>query len=126
MYANIIKYSLVVTFIGFLSACAAHETMHDKMMSVFQHKTQMRGQIVQVQDDKVVVCIGDEDGADVGMTFNVFDVAYEGSITEGTDNYRLRQVGTIEIESIIDEHFVRGYTMNGKVERNNVVELRDM
>ena len=125
MISNFLKYALVISIIGFLSACSFHQSMHDKVHNKIFHDEFMRGPIVRVEDRQVVLCIGSRDGVEAGMVFNVFQVNYEGAVVEGTDNYSLQPVGEIEIHSVIDEHFARGYILHGDVESNNVVELSD-
>jgi hypothetical protein len=124
MLRKLLMYSLIFSIVGALGACSMHESMHSNMGESIVHEKPMRGQIVQVQDDQVVLCIGSEDGAEAGMQFNVFEVVYQGAITEGNDNYKLAQVGEIEISSIINGHFARGRVIQGSVMPNNVAELR--
>ena len=84
----------------------------------------MSGQVVYVEGDKVVVCIGSDDGAKTGMVLDVFKVEYTGSMVDGTDNYSKQMVGEIRIDSLIDKHFARGSILKGNIGANNVAELR--
>jgi hypothetical protein len=99
--------------------------MHQKVYDEFFHDEFMSGQIVRVEGDQAVVCIGTEDGAKAGMLFHAYGIKYEGAIAEGSDNYEMYSVGTIEIESIIDEHFARAKVLRGNVKPTDIVELSE-
>ena len=115
MNIGITRISLIVLLVGLLGACSSSTMYHDSMM---------RGQVVQVQDDQVVVCIGTSN-IEPGTDFDVFEVIYEGTIMEGTDSYRLEKVGTITLQSVVDDHFARGRITSGSVERHNEIELKE-
>ncbi len=115
MFKTLIRYFVIVSVAGFIAACSSASLYHNYMM---------RGQVMHVEGDKVVVCIGSEDGAKPGMVLDVFKVEYSGSMTDGTDNYSKEAVGEIQIDSVIDEHFARGFIVEGTIEANNVAELR--
>tara|TARA_R110001599_G_C12277316_1_gene663093 strand:- start:15243 stop:15596 length:354 start_codon:yes stop_codon:yes gene_type:complete len=117
MFKTLFRLFVIVSVAGFIAACSSAPRYHNYMMS---------GQVVYVEDGKVVVCIGSEDGAKTGMVLDVFKVEYSGSMTDGTDNYSKNAVGEIQIDSIIDEHFSRGSIVKGNIEPNNVAELRGM
>ena len=88
------------------------------------HQYIMRGQVVQSQGDQVVVCVGRDDGVESGMTFVVYESLYDGSIADGTDhNYRLEEVGAIEVESLVDDHFARARVTSGAVKRYDLIEF---
>jgi hypothetical protein len=110
----IAKISLILVMVGALGACSSNQ---------FYHENMMRGQIVRAAGDEVVLCIGGQGDAVKGMTFNVFDVSYSGSMTEGNDNYVVEHTGTVTINEVIDEHFARGTVKSGVVEKNDIVEL---
>jgi hypothetical protein len=105
----------IISVAVLIAACSSAPLYHNKIMT---------GQVVYVEGDKVVVCIGSADGAEPGLVLDVFKVEYSGSMEDGTDNYNKKAVGEIQIDSIIDEHFSRGYIVKGKVGPNNVAELR--
>jgi hypothetical protein len=116
MMTKIFKMTTVLAVLVMLGACSTNRIYHESLM---------RGQIVRAEGDQIVLCIGSNDGADEGMTFNVFNVRYEGSITEGTDNYERKLVGTVSITEVIDGHFARANVMSGKVRLNDMVELHE-
>jgi hypothetical protein len=108
------KISLILVMVGALGACSS---------SQFYHENMMRGQVVRSEGDQVVLCIGGSGNAEKGMTFNVLDVSYQGSMTEGNDNYVLEHTGTVTINEIIDDHFARATVKSGVVEKNDIVQL---
>lgn len=114
MFKTLYRLFVTVSVAGFIAACSVTPFYH-YMMS---------GQVVYVEGDKVVVCMGSDNGAKPGMVLDVFKVEYTGSIEDGTDNYSRRPVGEIKIDSIIDQHFARGSIVEGNVEPNNIAELR--
>jgi hypothetical protein len=115
MLGRICKNSLVLLFIGLLSGCAGNGFYHDYVMS---------GQVVEASKDQVVLCVGGESAAKVGMEFSVYEVIYTGSMNDGTDSYNLNKVGAVEIESIIDEHFARARIVDGNIKKYNLVQFR--
>jgi hypothetical protein len=109
------RFIIIVSFSVLIAACSSTQFYHEYVMS---------GKVVTVEDSKVVVCVGDEDGAEPGMVLDVFAIIYTGTILEGSDNYRQEMVGEIRIDSIIDEHFARGTIIKGSISPNDVAELR--
>lgn len=85
----------------------------------------MRGQVVDINDGQVVICIGSEQGVAPGMAFDVYEVVFEGSMDDGTDSYRLEKVGVVELMSIVDSHFAKARVVSGSVERHNEIRLKD-
>lgn len=106
-------FALILVF-G-LAAPLAHAEMY--------HKLFMRGQVVTVTGDEVVICIGSQDGAKAGQSLEVYDLIYEGATTEGGDNFRREHRGQVAIKSIINDHFARAKITSGKAEENDMVEL---
>jgi hypothetical protein len=115
MFRTLSKLIFIALFSGFIAACSGTQFYHEYVMS---------GTVVAIEGERVVVCIGSEDGAKPGMILDVFAIEYTGTIMEGTDNYSQKVVGEIRIDSIIDEHFARGSIVKGHIEPNNVAELR--
>jgi hypothetical protein len=117
MIRRIAKFSLVILMAGIISGCAGDP---------YYHGGSMRGQIVSVDGDQVIMCIGSSDGAEAGMVLEVLEVRVSsGVVTEDIDFYELLPVGEVTIKSIMNEHFARGSITRGEVHVNNVVELPD-
>lgn len=125
MISKILKYVLILSIVGLISACSLHQRMHEKAHQLLFEDEVMRGQIVSVEGDQVVVYIGSKSGAQAGTVLNVSAVKYDGAIAKGTGKYTIQTIGAIEITSIIDEHFARGHILRGLAAPNNVVESSD-
>lgn len=115
MLNKIVKVSFLVVFVGLLTACAG---------SQFYHENIMRGQVVGIDSDEVVVCIGSKDGAEPGQELQVYRYVWEGAVEEGDDDYRVDYVGVVEINSVVNDHFARARVSNGDVRKNDMVEFK--
>jgi len=121
MFATVFKVGLALVFAGLLGGCAGSPVYHENIM---------RGQIVGVDGDQVVLCIGSRDGAKPGMTFDVFhvnydEIRYRGYISADANPYRRELAGSVTIEEVIDQHFARAKIKSGDIQRNDIVELQD-
>ena len=90
----------------------------------FIHKYLMRGQVLDVQDNTLVVCIGKEDGAQVGQVLNV--VRHKRGPHKhksSTPNFVRTDIGKVRITSIIDDHYAEATVVDGNVKINDSVEL---
>lgn len=88
------------------------------------HTWFMRGQVVNVDQDGVVICTGSRQGAQVGQTLNV--MRGEMVQTQGAKagiSYRVRNVGSVKVEAIVDEHFARASIVKGDVKKSDMVTL---
>jgi len=98
-----------------LAACSNAQFYHDHFM---------KGSVVSVNDDMVVLCLGESDGIEPGTKLNVFTTIFDGAIEEGTDNnYRGELVGVISIHSVFDQHFARANILSGTVTTADFVDL---
>ncbi len=113
MFKSIAKTGSVLFIIGLLTACAG---------STSYHKYLMRGQVVDVDKNEVVLCIGTEDGAETGQELAVYRVTSD-NYEEGQPSYRRERTGEITIDSIIDNHFARASVNSGDVKPHDIVEL---
>tara|TARA_R110001583_G_scaffold89571_1_gene230912 strand:- start:57 stop:407 length:351 start_codon:yes stop_codon:yes gene_type:complete len=110
-----VKISFLMIFLGFLTACSGSQFYHEKIM---------RGQVVGIDNDEVVVCIGSEDGAKAGQELQVYRYVWEGAVDEGDSDYRVDYVGTLQIKYVVNDHFARAVSIKGKVKKNDIVELK--
>jgi hypothetical protein len=85
------------------------------------HQYTMRGQIIEIVDKGIILCIGSKDGAQVGDEFIVYKIV---KATPGfTRHYQKLQTGTVKITEIIDEHFAKAAIISGTVDMHSIVEL---
>ena len=115
MFKNIAKFGSVLVVVGLLAACAG---------SPIYHKAIMRGQVVGVEANEVVLCIGSKDGAQVGQTLEVYRVVNESRTSERGDLFKKNYIGEVVIGSIVDDHFARASVNSGDVKKHDVVELK--
>ncbi len=117
MSKNIAKFAAVVAFSGllFLTACAENPYYHENFM---------RGQVVGVDDNEVVLCIGNKDGAQVGQTLDAYRVKYVNSVQEGDSGYKRDYIGEVAINTIVNDHFARASVNSGDVRLHDIVELK--
>ncbi len=106
---------LIVIISGlFLSACSHNYFYHDNIM---------RGQVVNVDDSKVRVCIGKKDGAKVADELSVYRVYVSGQDAAGSDIYDRETVGKVKITKLTGEHFAVARVIEGKINKHDIVEL---
>lgn len=116
MFIKVIKYCFILLFFGFLVACAANP---------FFHKNILRGQIVGLNEDEIVICVGSEDGAEQGQALSVYRVVYKQASPEGYGEFSRKYIGEISIVSIIGEHFARASVVSGNISKHDIVELKE-
>lgn len=89
------------------------------------HSWIMRGQIVAKQSDAVILCVGKIDGAQPGQVLDVYRASYHPHGPKSNQpTYQRIKVGSVTINEIIDDHFAKARVTEGKVARNDLVELR--
>jgi len=90
----------------------------------FAHKYVMRGQVLDVQDNTLVVCIGTEDGAQVGQVLSVVRHKPAPHKHKSTARTFVRtDIGKVRITSIVDEHYAEATVVDGDVKVNDSVKL---
>ena len=118
---KLVKFGLVAFFMVFLSACAVNELYHENVM---------RGQVVGLDKEEVILCIGRKDGAKEGMELQVLRYSWADKVIHGEydeyggDVYKTDYVGTVKIKSVVNEHFARAVITKGDVKKHDIVELR--
>ncbi|WP_299975584.1 hypothetical protein [uncultured Pseudoteredinibacter sp.] len=115
MSNKMVRAFFLVIFVGSLTACGTTQLYHEYLA---------RGQVVGVDSNEVVVCIGSSDGAKVGQGLQVYRYIWEGAEEEGNDDYRKEFVGNVEITTIVNEHFARAKVSAGDVRKHDMVELK--
>ncbi|MDE2382646.1 MAG: hypothetical protein KGL71_10610, partial [Xanthomonadaceae bacterium] len=72
----------------------------------FRHNVLMRGQVLEKQDETLVVCVGQADGAQVGQVLDV--IRHKRRIRHsrtGGPRYRRENVGQVRIVELFDGHY---------------------
>lgn len=90
-----------------------------------RHEYIMRGQILEISDNEVYLCIGRKDGAEVGQVYTVYNFRKTMYRNQKTPQftYLKEKTGTVELIEIVDEHFAKAKILTGEAKRNYVVEL---
>lgn len=93
--------------------------------SPFYHRYVMAGQVVQADEGRTVVCIGEPNGAQVNQMLEAYRVVFRRDVVEeGESDWARERVGKVRINRIIDEHFATVDVMEGNVLKNDIVELK--
>jgi len=71
-----------------------------------------------------VLCVGKADGAQPGQTLNVYRNKEHPHGPRGAPLFTRVEVGTVRIDTVIDDHFAKATKVSGDVRVNDVVELR--
>jgi hypothetical protein len=90
----------------------------------FHHKYLMRGQVLEVENETLVLCIGTADGAEVGQELDV--VRHERSQIPPKATgpaFRREKVGKVRITMIFDEHYAEAIVLDGDVRLHDTVEV---
>jgi hypothetical protein len=97
----------IVLLTALMSACSS---------SPFYHKVFMRGQIVGVDGDQVVFCIGSDTGASIGEEFDAYRYTYEDG-----GYYDTKEVGSVVVREIVNVHFAKGVISSGDVTKYDIL-----
>lgn len=88
------------------------------------HTLFMRGQVVAMEPSGTVICIGRADGAQPGQVLEVYRIETRHNHKSPGPDYRRIKVGAVTVTEVIDDHFARAQVTEGKIKKNDVVELR--
>ena len=90
----------------------------------FRHNVFMRGQVLEKEDQTLVVCVGQADGAQVGQ---VLEVIRHKRRNRGPRDvgprYRRESVGQVRITGLFDGHYAEAEVIAGSPKVNDTVEL---
>lgn len=110
-------FSILLVVLLFVSGCAR--------MDSAVHRYSMKGQVLDVSNDIVYLCIGSSDGAKIGQEYLVYK--YEklpSSPKVSTPKFKKDEVGLVKIIDIFDDHYAKATIINGEAKINYVVELK--
>ena len=111
-----LSLKVVIVFVAgiFIAGCSNNGLYHNYLM---------RGQVVEIKDDKTVVCIGKYDGAQVGQELKVMRFTPKIAPAEGEDSYIVSTIGKVKVVEIINDHFARVSLVSGEIRTHDMVEL---
>lgn len=114
MKMRIIQGGLLAVLLAVTLGCATLE--------IAGHKYIMRGSILDVTDGTAYLCIGTEEGAEVGQEFTVYRYTrVYGRQARGV-YYKVETVGKVKITQT-ESHMASAKILSGNVEKSDVVEL---
>ena len=87
------------------------------------HRLIMKGQVVSVDSETIVVCVGSKDGAEMGQVLDVVRYQFNAVSSEGDEQYIRVPVGKVKLQKIVNEHFARAVLISGEVHASDMVEL---
>jgi len=88
-----------------------------------KHQYVMRGSVLEVNDDTAYVCLGTEQGAQVGQELKVY--RYVRTVTAPKvqqPQYRVESVGKLKVTGV-ESHMANAQILSGNVKVNDIVEL---
>lgn len=115
------KFGTVIFLLAFLliaTGCATLESAG--------HKYVMKGQILETADGRAYLCIGSAEGAKAGQEFAVYHYAKIRAFSDKQSQpvYKRKQVGTVKIRKVVDEHYAWADVLQGNVAAGDVAELQ--
>ena len=118
MTIRILRTFVLMSVLVGMSACSSLKSA--------EHEYFMRGQVVEVAGNEVVVCIGSADGAQVSQELTVYKLVNKnpaGGPGKNPPRWERVNVGAVRVVEVLDEHFAKAQVTSGKVAVNDVVEL---
>jgi hypothetical protein len=114
---NSVKLLLLFMAALMLSSCATIQKGY--------HAYLMKGNIIEVSDGEIYLCIGTEDGAAVGQELTVYKITGKsGNIKGAPAGFTRLNTGKVRITEVLDEHFAKAIVISGKAEVTSIVELK--
>ena len=90
----------------------------------FRHKYLMRGQILEVENQTLMLCIGTADGAEVGQALDVVRHVKSPIPPKALGpSFQRENVGKVRITKIFDEHYAEAIVLEGDVRMHDTVEV---
>lgn len=87
-----------------------------------KHTFFMRGSVVNVDGEGIVVCVGKIDGAQTGQVLNVYRNVYRPGPRNGA-SFTRTSIGTVRVGTSVNDHFSNASVLKGDVKVNDIVEL---
>ncbi len=110
-------YSLIGLIVITANCASINSARHNYIMS---------GQVLEVADNEVYLCIGQSGGAVVGQEYTVkkFVKTINPAARKSEPFYKQEETGTVKITEIVDEHYAKAVITAGVAKANYFVDLR--
>lgn len=87
------------------------------------HSFFMRGSVVKVVGNALVLCVGKLHGAKAGQVLTVYRNVEHPHGGKTPMSFMRNDVGTVRINGVIDDHYATAVIVTGTVKTNDIVEL---
>ena len=95
------------------------------------HKYVMRGTILESSGNEIYLCIGSNDGAQVGQVFDVYKIRRGQPDISGQGKggrvplvaFIKNKTGAVKITEVVDEHYAKAAVVSGTAQKDSIVEL---
>lgn len=114
MLNKISKLAVLAMFSIGLTGCANSDFSHEYLMS---------GQVVSTNNDSVVVCVGEANGAEVGQVLTAYRIVTNDDWEEGATSFKKLDIGQVKINKIINDHFANVIVLKGDIKKHDMVQL---
>ncbi|MFD3263844.1 hypothetical protein [Phenylobacterium ferrooxidans] len=89
------------------------------------HRFIMRGQVVEMQGEAMILCVGTAEGAKPGQVLTVVRFVGTPGAAKGAPRIPRRDdVGSVRIDRVIDGHFAEATLVSGQARKFDLVELK--
>lgn len=113
--ARALGYLLGGAILLTLTACATTGSIYHSAM---------RGQVLSMDDDALVICVGERDGAKAGQVLQVVRHVRQ-HVPKARSGFRRETIGQVRITEVFDEHYARAAVVKGMPQLADVVELAE-
>lgn len=79
-----------------------------------RHKYTMRGQVFVIDNNSLIVCVGESDGAKIGQVLDVVRHVQLHAHKDSVRKFRRTEIGKVRITSRFDEHYANAEVVKGK------------
>jgi hypothetical protein len=110
--------------IGFLTGLMFMVLAGCATVGTIEHKYSMKGQVLDVSNGVVYLCIGSSEGAQPGQEFSVYrHTKIPGTGVKGEPLFNRELVGKVKINEVVHEHYANASIVSGDIKVNDVAEL---
>lgn len=89
-----------------------------------RHRVFMAGSVIESSAEGIFLCIGTSEGARVGQELEVVRITRDQSVNPKQGmKFKREKVGTVRIDSLVDEHFAQATVLSGAAEKGDIVRL---
>lgn len=111
-----VRVLIALILLALLSGCASNSPTRHYFM---------QGQVLSVEDQSVVLCVGQAHGAEVGQVLSVFRNEQVNTAPKAArGSFKRVPMGQVRIVEVFDEHYARAEVVSGEIHANDTAELQ--